>query len=380
MYLDLTETQRLLKESLARYLDDKSGGPTLNPGGPRDRDLWHGLAADLGLFGMALPGEEDEIDQRVATNAVIMEELGRSLAVQPYLTSIILCGGLLGRSDSDLASRVRADLADGRVEIAAGLSENAYGASLDLSPVDLGTAATTQGSGFVITGSKAVVRWAPSADWLVVNARLGDGMALFLVPASAPGLTRRDYPTMDGAGAADLLLAGVHVPAEAMLFGPDRGAALLETVTREATVSLCAEAVGAMRRMIQMTTDYARERRQFGVAISSFQALQHLMVDMAIAVEQADALTAMATVAVERGAGDANALSSAAKVKVGQACRIAGQGAIQVHGGMGIADETPIGRYFKRTTAIEVELGSTEQHLRRYARLRAAHASGGARV
>lgn len=372
MYLELSETHRLLQESLARYLAAKSNTvPVLDRGMPRDRLLWQGLADELGLLGAALPEVAGGHGGGMVTNAVIMEEMGSALICEPYVTSIVLAGGILARSGSAVAADLLTGVIAGGTEIAVALSEAAARDELDFDPAFVATTATRDGDGYRIDGRKTVARWVPSADWLIVSARLEDQQAgLFLVSAAAGGLTRRDYATLDRAGAADLVLENVVVPAANLLIGPAEASAILQDLLDEATVAVCAEAVGAMRRMMLLTTGHARERRQFGVAIGSFQALQHLMVDMAVAVEQADAVTCAAVMALDRQAPDARALASAAKVQVGKACRLVGQGAIQVHGGMGIADETPIGRYFKRTTVIEAEFGSASQHLRRYARLR----------
>jgi alkylation response protein AidB-like acyl-CoA dehydrogenase len=191
------------------------------------------------------------------------------------------------------------------------------------------------------------------------------GVSVFLVEADAPGVSRRDYPTVDGGRASDIAFEDVRLPAEALIGPVDAGLPLVEKVVDEALAALCAEACGVMRRMHEDTLEYARQRKQFGVPIGSFQALQHRMADMYIQLEQSVSMTLMATLKLGRDAERAKACA-AAKAQIGQACRFIGQNAIQLHGGMGMTDEMAVGHYFKRATLIESAFGSTDHHLARY--------------
>jgi alkylation response protein AidB-like acyl-CoA dehydrogenase len=210
---------------------------------------------------------------------------------------------------------------------------------------------------------------------MIVSARVsGDrtdrgGVGLYLVDAKANGVTRRGYPTQDGMRAADLTLSAVRVGPEAVLAGPDKGLAVLERTVDEAIAALSAEAVGAMAALHALTVDYLKTRKQFGVAIGSFQVLQHRAVDMLTAVEQARSMALYATMmAAEPDAHERRKAMSAAKVQIGRSAKYVGQEAIQLHGGIGMTMEYKAGHYFKRLTMIDLAFGDADHHLRELAR------------
>ncbi|MDP1910943.1 MAG: acyl-CoA dehydrogenase, partial [Hyphomicrobium sp.] len=237
-------------------------------------------------------------------------------------------------------------------------------------PARVSTRAARGRDGFLVTGHKTLVLHAPCADRLIVIARTAgqasdrDGISPFLVCADAPGLQRRDYRTLDGAAASDIAFSDTP----AALLGKE-GAALpaIEKILDEAVVAVCAEACGVLQKLVDLTVEYTRQRRQFGRAIAEFQVLQHRMVDMLIEVKQAGILTRMARAQLETSVRAAAV--SAAKSRVGRACRLVSQAAVQLHGGIGIADETSVSQYFRRALMIEQQFGSTEFHLERYERL-----------
>ena len=238
---------------------------------------------------------------------------------------------------------------------------------------DLNTTARKEGGGWLLNGHKAVVTGAPWADHLIVTARTGGaqreagGVSVFLVEKSAPGLVTRDYPTVDGSRASEVLFENVSVPADALIGPEGEGLPLVEAVVDEATVALCGEACGVLRRLHEGTVEYTKQRKQFGQPISQFQVLQHRMVDMFIELEQSISMTYMATIRLsETDPVERAKAVSGAKVQIGRACRFVGQNAIQLHGGMGMTDEMAIGHYFKRATMIESQFGSTDHHLARY--------------
>ena len=200
------------------------------------------------------------------------------------------------------------------------------------------------------------------------------GVSVFLVEKGAAGVATKDYRTVDGGRASDIVFENVRVPAEALIGPCDAGLPLVETVVDEALAALCAEACGVLRRMHEDTLDHTKQRKQFGAPIGSFQVLQHRMADMFIHLEQAISMTYMATLKLGRDAERAKA-SAAAKVQIGKACRFIGQNAIQLHGGMGMTDELAVGHYFKRATLIESAFGSTDHHLARYEFLSLGHAA-----
>jgi hypothetical protein len=237
---------------------------------------------------------------------------------------------------------------------------------------DLATTARKDGGGYVLNGHKAVVVGAPWASHLIVTARTGGarrdtgGVSVFLVGAKTSGVSMREYPTVDGARAAEVTFENVKLGAEALLGAEGEGLPLVEAVADEAAAALCAESLGVLRRLHEGTVEYTKQRKQFGQPISQFQVLQHRMVDMFIAFEQSVSMTYMAHVKLTEPAAARAKAVSAAKVQVGRACRFVGQNAIQLHGGMGMTDEMAIGHYFKRATMIEAQFGNTDHHLARY--------------
>jgi hypothetical protein len=229
----------------------------------------------------------------------------------------------------------------------------------------------------VINGHKAVVIGAPWATHLIVTARTSggrrdaNGVTVFVVEKSAPGITTRDYPTVDGRRASEVYFENVSVGAEAVIGDVDNGLPLIELVSDEAIAALCAEACGAMKVAQNMTVEYSRQRKQFGTPIGKFQVLQHRMVDMFMEAEQSVSMTYMATLKLDEDAVTRKKAASAAKVRIGQGGRFVGQQAIQIHGGMGMTDELAVGHYFKRLTMIDSEFGNVDHHLKRYTDLSA---------
>jgi alkylation response protein AidB-like acyl-CoA dehydrogenase len=297
-----------------------------------------------------------------------MEELGAGQVVEPFLGTVVLAGGALRHAGGPLAEALIPPLIAGEAVWAFAYAEPK--GRYDLA--DLQTTARRDGDGWRVDGRKAVVVGAPWATHLLVTARTAggrrdrEGVSLLVVEAGAPGVSRRDYPTVDGRRASEV----VFEDAPARLLGEaDAALPLVERVVDEATAAVCAEAVGAMRRMHAATVDYARQRRQFGRAISDFQVLQHRMVDMFMALEQSTSMTYYATLKLDAPAPERMAAVSAAKSKVARAAREVGQGAVQVHGGIGMTDELQLGHWFKRTTVIEGLFGDADHHLKRYERL-----------
>jgi alkylation response protein AidB-like acyl-CoA dehydrogenase len=219
---------------------------------------------------------------------------------------------------------------------------------------------------------------APLASKLLVTARTSgaqrdrSGVSLFLVDRDAAGVTTRDYPTVDGRRASEIAFEGVSLPADALLGQEGQALEPLEAVLDEGRAALCAEACGVLAELVRQTVEYTKQRRQFGMPIAGFQVLQHRMVDMFIAAEQAVSMTYMATLKLDQPAAERAAAVSAAKTFVGRACRDVGQWAVQTHGGIGLTQELALSHYFKRATMIEQALGSSDWHLKRYQAARAA--------
>jgi alkylation response protein AidB-like acyl-CoA dehydrogenase len=301
---------------------------------------------------------------------IVMEEFGKALVVEPYLGTVVIGGGFLKHSGHAGA----ADLIGGIIE---GRNLFAFAQAEPQSRYNLASVATTakkDGAGWILNGHKAVVMGAPFATHLFVTARTSGaerdagGISVFLVDKAAKGVTTRDYPTVDGNRASEVYFENVSVGADALIGTADNGLPLVEKVVDETIAAMCAEACGVLSKLHTGTVEYTKQRKQFGAPISSFQVLQHRMVDMFINVEQAISMTYMANIKVTDEAERAKAIS-AAKVQIGKACRFVGQNAIQLHGGMGMTDEMAIGHYFKRATMIESAFGSVDHHLARYERL-----------
>ncbi|MDH6169532.1 alkylation response protein AidB-like acyl-CoA dehydrogenase [Variovorax boronicumulans] len=367
------DTLAMLRDSLARYLDDHHGFEqrlhALAKADDAPPPFWQGLSRELDLLGAALPESQGGLGLGMAAHLALMETLGGALAAEPYLSTMVIGAGLLQRHPGAQTDTLLA-------RIVAGLAVLAFAHSEPQSRherTDVQAQLVREGDGFRLDGLKAVVQAAPWASHFIVSARSGQGLSLLVVPKDTPGLRLRAYPTRDGNRAADIAFDNVRLPAESLL-GTEGGALpQIERALDEATLAICAESVGVMRRLLRDTLDYVRQRKQFGVPISSFQVLQHRLADMHMALEQAAALTASVGEIVDAASDDERARAvSSAKVAAAKACKAVGQGAVQLHGGMGMTEELAIGHYVRRATLIEGQFGPPAWHLRRVAKLRAS--------
>jgi len=375
MDFDLNEEQRLLKESLERLTSDRYAfeqrkNYAQNAEG-WSRELW-AQYAELGLLGLPFPEQHGGSAGGPVETMIVMEAFGRALTLEPYLATVVMGGGFLRHGgNAEQCSNLVPKIADGSLTIAFAHTERQ--SRYDLHDVE--TRAARDGSGWVIDGEKGVVLHGDTADRLIVTARIGggrrdrDGIGVFLVDCKAAGVSRRGYPTQDGLRAAELSLANVKVGPEGVLGEPGSALALIERVADEAIAAMCAEAVGAMATMHELTVDYLKTRRQFGREIGSFQILQHRAVDMLIALEQARSMAMFATMmSTEEDVSERRNAVSAAKVQIGRSGKFIGQQAIQLHGGIGMTMEYKAGHYFKRVTMIDTMFGDADHHLRQLAR------------
>ncbi len=375
MDFDLSEEQRLLKESLDRLVNDRYAFEQRRTyaQGPEgwSRELW-AQYAELGLLGLPFAERFGGSDGGPVETMIAMEAFGGALALEPYLATVVLGGGFLrhGGSEAQCADLVP-KIAAGELTLAFAQTERHSRWNL----ADVSTRARRDGATYVLDGEKGVVLHGDSADRLVVTARLGggqrdrDGIGVFLVDAGAEGVGRRGYPTQDGLRAAEITLNGVRIGPEAVLGEPGGGLPLVERVVDEALAALCAEAVGGMAAMHELTVDYLKTRKQFGREIGSFQVLQHRAVDMLVALEQARSMAMFATMmAGEENAAERRNALSAAKVQIGRSGKFVGQQAVQLHGGIGMTMEYKVGHYFKRMTMIDTTFGDADHHLRELAR------------
>ena len=374
MNFDLSEEQQLLADSLKRYLANEysidARTKIVASATGWSETVWAAFA-EMGLLGVPFPEEHGGFGGTAVDVMLVMEALGEGLVVEPYWVNVGLAGRLVARGASaEQQKAILPSLIQGKRKLAFAHTERA--ARYDLQHV--GARAKRSGRGFTLEGEKRAVLHGASADTLIVSARTAGsdtdaaGISLFLVDRGTPGLTVKDYRTIDELRAADVWLSGVTVPAEALLGAEGRALPLIEDAADYATALLCAEAVGAIRFANETTLEYIKNRRQFGVPIGSFQALQHRMVDMVISYEQARSMCYLACVKVDTaGAAERRHAISAAKIKVSDACRHVSQEAVQLHGGMGMTEELKVSHTFRRLTMIAQTFGDAEHHLERFA-------------
>jgi pimeloyl-CoA dehydrogenase small subunit len=374
MDFDLSEEQRLLQDSVDRLLADRYAFETrkaflAEPDG-WSRELW-AQYAELGLLGLPFAEEHGGFGGGGIETMLVMQGFGRTLALEPYLSTVVLAGTALRLAGGDAQkSELLPRIAAGELVLAFAHGERQ--ARYDLS--DVLTRATRKRSGWVIEGAKSVVTHGDSADTLIVSARISgsrddaDGIGLFLVDAGANGVARRAYRLRDGMGAAEIALSGVEVGADAALGDPGKAFPVIERVVEAGIAATAAEAVGAMEAMQKMTLEYLKTRQQFGRAIGDNQALQHRATEMFVALEQGRSMAMLAAMMVdEPDPAERRRNIAMAKVGVGQAARFVSQNAVQLHGGIGMTEEYAVGHYFRRVMVIEHSFGDTAHHLSRLA-------------
>ncbi len=370
-----SEEQTLLSDSAGRFLGDQYGldvrRAIIASEAGYSAEIW-GKLADLGW--LALPFREDVggLEAGAVETMIIMEALGRSLVVEPYLATVVLTGGLIeALGNDDQRHEILPAVVTGEKMLALAYSEP--DARYDLARVRV--TAKKFGDGYKLDGHKSVVLNGAAADWIVVSARTGgaldeaEGISLFLVPGDAPGVERRGYATLDSQRAAEITLTGVELGAGALLGEKDAALEPIETAIDRAIAALAADAMGAMQALNQTTVEFLMTRKQFGRPIGSFQVLQHRMTDMIMEYEQVKSLVYLATLKLDAEPDERKRAVSAAKVQVGRSGRMIGQNAVQMHGGMGVSDELNVGQYFKRLTAIDALFGNVDYHRRRFAAL-----------
>lgn len=376
MDFELSDEQNMLKDSVERFVKDNYSAEARAKLADTElgfsRDHWKTMA-ELGWLGMPFPEEVGGFGGTAVETAIMMENMGNGLVLEPFLSTVILGGGLVAEAGS--AAQIEAiipEVIEGNMMLAFAYAEPQ--SRFDLNDVE--TTATKSGDGYVLNGHKAVVYHGTTADKIIVSARTSgdsrdeDGISLFLVDNNSDGVSRRDYRTIDGQRAADIEFENVKVGADALL-GKEGGAfPVIEKIVDRAIAALCAEAVGAMQAANNITNEYLKERKQFGTPIGKFQVLQHRMVDMYMEAEQSKSMSDMVAMKLDLDdETERRKAVAAAKAQIGQAAKFVGQQSIQLHGGMGMTDEYSIGHYFKRLTTIEMLFGNTDHHFKKYAAL-----------
>jgi alkylation response protein AidB-like acyl-CoA dehydrogenase len=367
MNFNYTEEQLALQDTLRRFIAKdyafEHRRALAKSADGFDHAAWKTFA-DFGILALPFPEDFGGLNGTAVDSMLVMEMLGRGLALEPYLSTVVLGGGLIRDAGSTAQKEeLLPAIAGGELMLALAHHEAGGRYALDR----IATTATASAGGWKLDGAKAVVLGAPAAGKLIVSARGAKGISLFLVDAKAPGLTLRAYPTQDGARAADIRLSGVQVGADALIGPAGGGLAIIERAIDYANAALCAEAVGIMSALNEITLEYLKTRKQFGVPIGKFQALQHRMADMVIATEQARSMATLAAVRADStDAAERSRAVAAAKAYVMQSARLVGQQAVQLHGGMGVVDELNVGHYFKRLTMIAMTFGDIDFHLGRF--------------
>ena len=358
MNFDYNEEQQLLADSVRRYLADKypfEQRQKIVRGAGWSSEAWTQLA-QMGLTGLPVSAEHGGFGGGAVDLMGVMEAFGEALLVEPYLSHVMATRA----AERGGATDILASLVEGATKLAWAHTEKGARQGADAIRVS----AKHSGSRWTLEGEKAGVIGAPIADRLVVTARAGDGVELFLVGKSAV----HSYRTMDERLAGDVVLRGVEaIPLKG-------GRALVEELLDLGAALVCAEGVGVMKFACDTTLEYLKTRKQFGVPIGAFQALQHRMVDMFISLEQARSMACLACSSVDGGASAAAKARSisAAKIKIADAARHISQESVQLHGGMGMSEELKISHAFRRLTALAREFGDADYHLARFSKISAA--------
>jgi alkylation response protein AidB-like acyl-CoA dehydrogenase len=365
MDLVLTEEQKMLQRAARDFAASRSPvrrARELRDRGEWSRDVWREMAR-LGWLDPELPP---------AMSMVLHEELGRALVPEPLLPCVALAGGAirLGGSDSQRREHLAAIAAGERI-VALAFQEARGRWALERVETDAERAA----GGWVLRGEKHQVMGGAAADWFVVSAATDEGLTLFLVPRAARGVSVERQHRLDGRDAAIVRLDGVSAGADAVLGEADRGLPLLERAVDQATAALCAELTGVAGAAFDMTLAYLKTREQFGVAIGTFQALQHRAARLFVEIELARSAVHLAHAALEATAGGVTGdaavarAASLAKAKTSDVAMLVVHEAIQMHGGIGMTDEHDVGLFVKRARAAEMTFGDAAHHRDRFARL-----------
>ncbi len=374
MNFDLSEEQTLLKDSIQKFIADnyelsvRRKQSKQKPG--YSEEHWKTFA-DLGWLGLPFPEQYGGFGGNLIDTMVVMEELGKGLALEPYFATVILAGNalLLGGTEAQ-KEKLIPEIIAGDTKATFAYAEEQARYNLE----DVGTSAEKSGDSYVINGTKSVVWNASTADYVIVAARTSgkrtdrDGITCFLVKADAEGIKMTNYPTVCGHRASEIAFTDVKVNAEDMVGEEGKGIDIVEEVADRAILALSAEAVGAMECLYKDTVTYTSQREQFGHPLSDFQTVKHKLAEMFVETEQTRSMLYRATIEKEaQEEKDARLDIHALKHMVGKYGRFIGQGAVQLHGGMGQTEELAIGHYFIRLQVIDTQFGDHDFHLQQFA-------------
>ena len=369
MDFSLNEIQTMLDDSVEKFIVNDYDFDTRQKYAGSETgfspEVWQTFA-ELGWTAVPFSEEDGGFGGGPIDMMVLMLRFGKGLIVEPYLANIVLAGGVLRRAGSETQKEQWLQpIIGGELQAALAFVEPQSRYAIN----NVATTAMADGDEWVLSGTKGVVLNGGNADLLIVPARTSgeltdeNGITLFGISADASGIFRNAYPTVDGHQAAEITLDNVRAGADAVIGEVGDGFAALDAAIDEATLAVCAEAVGIMQVLTEKTIEYSKDRMQFGVPIGSFQALQHRMVDMFTECEQSYSLLIWATMLAAQGSNEAKRAIHSIKHQVGSVGRKVGQEAVQLHGGMGVSWEVDIAHYFKRLTAIDQMFGNADWHL-----------------
>ena len=373
MDFEYDQDQQAFKDSVSKYLHDQYDFETrqsiVKSDNAYSKIIWK-ACAELGWLCLPFSQDQGGLNGNPIDTMLLFEELGKNLVVEPFLETLVLTGGILRRSNSPLAATYIAPLIAGELQGAVAHFEARSRGNHNA----IDTTARLIRDGFELSGQKSVVYNAPSADILIVSALLSQDdqntqapqLALFLVPKASDGLNVQSYPTVDGRQAAEVTLDKVTLNSDYLLASGEAAQSIIEATFDEALLAQTAEMVGAMDVLLQTTVEYSKERKQFGVPLSTFQVLQHRMTDMLVATELSRSLMYAAAIKLRDTSEDSRLYVAAAKVKADKCARQSAQAAVQLHGGIGTTDELKVGHYLKRIEVLSKLFGSSAFHIERF--------------
>lgn len=372
MDFSFTEEQQLLKDSIEKFVstdyDFEERRKLVASDLGYSAKHW-AMFAELGWLGMGFSEADGGYGGSATDMMVVMQSFGKGLVIEPFLANCVLAGSVVSQlGNSAHKETLIGGVIGGEVQLSLAHAEK----QARYSTTNCLTTAEADGEGYRINGEKIVVLNGTNANQLLVVARTAgkqsdkNGLSVFVVAADAEGVSVNGYTTVDGFKAADIKFNNVSVNAQALLGTAGEAYQALELSLDRARIAVCAEAVGNMECLLTKTVEYSKTRKQFGFTLSFFQALQHRMADMFIECQQATSMLYMAAMKMDAGSDDAAIAVAGAKARIGQAAKLVGQEAVQLHGGMGVTDELDVGHYFKRLTIIDTLFGNSDFHLKRY--------------
>ena len=372
MNFELSEEQKMIQQNVERFVLDNYDLPkrvelsSQDPG--YSKDYWNSMAG-LGWLGLPFNEENGGFGGNQIDTLVIMEQFGKGLVLEPFLANVVLGGGAIQIGGSEeLKNEMLSSLIEGSKQFTLAYAEQQSRFDLE----DVATSARKEGEKYIINGQKSMVLNAESADYLVVVTRTNgsqvdeEGITLFLVDSDSKGLERNNFPTVDGLRASEITFDNVKVSSEKMLGDLNKGFSILRTITNNAILALCAEAVGAMEVLYKDTVEYTQQREQFDHPLSDFQVLQHRMVDMFMEYEQCRSLLFRATMETIQDPTMSQRTIHALKHLIGKSGIFVGENAVQLHGGMGVTEELRVGHFFKRLLVIDSQFGNADFHLDKF--------------